>query len=80
MRSIGLLLLCSVLLVVGTAARGQDELRYETKDWVFTAPSVLVTKPSDLELVGRATQICTDEIVRLTGIVLGHLRSSRWPG
>ncbi len=52
---------------VGASAASQvDELRFETKDWIFVAPSVLGDQ-ADLELNGRAVQICHDEIERLVG-------------
>src|SRR5262249_49059673 len=39
-------------------------LTFETEDWRFEAPDVLGTQ-ADLELNGRQTQLCTDEIKRL---------------
>lgn len=49
-----------------SSAPAEEILRYETADWILSAPATLVTQ-SDLELVGKATQICSNEIVHLTG-------------
>lgn len=56
----------AVSLAISGAAPANDVLRAETDDWILTAPAVLVTQ-SDLELVGRSVQLCTNEIELLTG-------------
>jgi hypothetical protein len=56
----------AMVLVPVSGAPAQETRRYETEDWILTAPASLVTQ-SDLALVGEATQICSDEIVLLTG-------------
>lgn len=66
MRPFLALIVTSFVLFAPSAAPAEEMLRYETADWILTAPAALVTQ-SDLELVGKATQICSDEIVRLTG-------------
>ena len=53
-------------LVFAAAAPAEEMLRYETGDWIFTAPATLGTQ-ADLELNGRQVQLCSDEIVALTG-------------
>lgn len=53
-------------LVAGAGARAEATLRFETKDWIFTAPASLGTQ-DELELVGRSVQICHDEVVTLIG-------------
>jgi hypothetical protein len=63
-RFLALIVLLGVVTPV--AARGADELRIETEDWVLTAPTALGTQ-ADLEFMGRHVQICTDEIRRLVG-------------
>ena len=42
------------------------ELRVETRDWLLTAPDEVGTQ-QDLDLLGRAVQLCTDEVVKLLG-------------
>lgn len=54
------------VLVLAASATAQQTLRYETKDWVLTAPATLGTQ-ADLELNGRQLQLCHDQIVKLTG-------------
>jgi hypothetical protein len=54
-----------VLALVGVA-RSEDLLRAETEDWILTAPATLGTQ-ADLELNGRALQLCHDEIERVIG-------------
>ena len=53
-------------LALTSPATAEDLLRVETEDWILTAPATLVTQ-QDLELVGTAIQICSDEIELLTG-------------
>jgi hypothetical protein len=57
----------AVVLVLASAATAEEVLRYETEDWILTSPAAIVTQ-ADLELVGQATQICSDEIE----LVIGH--------
>ena len=57
--------IASALLIVSSAP-AQEALRYETADWIFTAPASLGTQ-ADLELTGRQVQLCHDEIELLTG-------------
>ena len=54
------------LLIVTSAAAAESDLRYETDDWIFTAPSSLGTT-EDLALIGQLTQLCSDDIERLVG-------------
>ena len=60
---IGVLVLVSV---TSAAAAPAEELRVETRDWVFTLPSEIGTR-AELELTARAIQICTDEMTKLVG-------------
>lgn len=64
MRRIAVTGACLAVLAAGTAAAAEQ--RYETADWVFVAPSEIGTA-GDLELAGRAVQLCTDEIEKLLG-------------
>jgi hypothetical protein len=54
------------VLGLASVAPAQEFLRYETEDWIFTAPAALGTQ-ADLELNGRQIQLCSDEIEALTG-------------
>lgn len=54
------------MLALPSSAPAEEVLRYETRDWILTAPASIFSV-ADLELVGKATQICNDEIVLLTG-------------
>ncbi len=56
----------AALLVVTTPASGEDILRFETSDWVFTAPTSLGSQ-ADLELNGLQTQLCSAQIRVLVG-------------
>jgi hypothetical protein len=47
-------------------AGADDVLRFETDDWILTAPAALGTL-ADLELNARGTQICHDEIEGVIG-------------
>ena len=51
----------AALLAVATPASGEDVLRFETSDWVFTAPTSLGSQ-ADLELNGLQTQLCSAQI------------------
>lgn len=53
-------------LAAALPAAAALELRVETRDWVLTAPDEVGTQ-QDLDLLGRAVQLCTDEIVKLLG-------------
>jgi hypothetical protein len=64
-RPAAIVALALAAAAVATAAPAA-ELRLETPDWVFTAPDEIGTQ-ADLELTGRAVQICTDEIEKLLG-------------
>jgi hypothetical protein len=55
-----------LVLAVAAPAAAVAELRVETKDWVLTAPDEVATQ-GELDLMGRAVQLCTDEIVKLLG-------------
>ena len=54
------------MLAVAISASAEDVLRFETADWILTAPPALGTQ-ADLELNGRQVQLCEDEIERLVG-------------
>ena len=72
MNRVRLLLLGAVgALALAGIARGEDLLRAETADWILTAPATLGTQ-ADLELNGRAIQLCHDEIEG----VIGHRPSN----
>jgi hypothetical protein len=60
------LLALGLLALTAAPVAGAAEIRAETADWALTAPDSLGTQ-ADLELVARATQICTDEVKLLTG-------------
>jgi hypothetical protein len=53
-----------VLVAVAGAPAARAELRAETGDWVLVAPDEVGTQ-TDLDLTARATQLCSDEIVKL---------------
>jgi RTX calcium-binding nonapeptide repeat (4 copies) len=68
-RVLGLALAVSVAvttIALAPGARGEEMLRFETRDWIFSAPASLGTQ-ADLELQGRAVQLCHDEIRVLIG-------------
>jgi RTX calcium-binding nonapeptide repeat (4 copies) len=60
------LALALALLIVTLAAAAESDLRYETEDWIFSAPSSLGTT-EDLALIGQLVQVCSDDIERLVG-------------
>ncbi len=67
MKVVGLTIaLAAALLAVVVPASGEDDLRFETADWVLTAPAALGTQV-DLELNGRQVQLCEDQIEQLVG-------------
>jgi hypothetical protein len=65
-RRVVALLALGVLFVLAypVALEADGGLVFETEDWHLEAPDVLGTQ-ADLELNGRQTQLCTDEIKRL---------------
>jgi RTX calcium-binding nonapeptide repeat (4 copies) len=56
----------AALLAVAIPASGEDVLRFETSDWVLTAPATLGSQ-ADLELNGLQTQLCSSQIRVLVG-------------
>jgi hypothetical protein len=64
MRHAALTVVLALTVVAGTAAA--PDLRIETRDWVLIAPDEVGTQ-EELELTGRAIQICTNELKRLIG-------------
>jgi RTX calcium-binding nonapeptide repeat (4 copies) len=58
--------LALTLLIVTLAAAAESDLRYETEDWIFTAPASLGST-EDLALIGQLVQVCSDDIELLVG-------------
>jgi hypothetical protein len=65
-RGRAVLVAVAVALAGAAGAAGSAELETRTADWIVTAPDSLGTQ-ADLDLVARATQLCTDEVKLLVG-------------
>jgi hypothetical protein len=66
MQRAALIAVLALVSAASAAAAQAQELRFETRDWVLTAPSEVGTE-ADLVLTGRALQSCTDEVKKLLG-------------
>ena len=70
-------LLALLALAAALPAAAATELRATTQDWVLVASDEIGAQ-QDLELAGRAVQLCHDEIVRLLGHRPAIVRRFTW--
>jgi hypothetical protein len=65
-RASAVIVVLTLAAAAGAGAVPGGELRTETRDWIFVAPSELGSA-ADLELHARTVQLCTDEMMKLIG-------------